>query len=258
MFGIRPLRKAIGPSFWSMDLTHSPMPMEETVTRDLTVSMGWVSAVPHIEATLPPSILCQALISISSELLMIVSLILSNTKNSTALVGAILATLREFPLKSPLGPSVLAILASVPTKPSCLAFKEFTMYSIFTRSSGATTDRETPPETAPASRCFATDLPVLFTVSPFIFMYRPLDIGIETSTSPRSTTALPQTSNMSLMSLALVSSMKSLNSAKSMAFPAMRNSSFDSPRSPPPLENGPLPVLILFSMLRTSRLEMSL
>ena len=175
MFGIRPLRKAIGPSFWSMDLTHSPMPMEETVTRDLTVSMGWVSAVPHIEATLPPSILCQALISISSELLMIASLILSNTKNSTALVGAILATLREFPLKSPMGPSVLAILASVPTKPSCLAFKEFTMYSIFTRSSGATTDRETPPETAPASRCFATDLPVLFTVSPFIFMYRPLD-----------------------------------------------------------------------------------
>mmetsp|Transcript_6915 Transcript_6915/g.20207 ORF Transcript_6915/g.20207 Transcript_6915/m.20207 type:complete len:233 (-) Transcript_6915:408-1106(-) len=229
-----------------------------TVTLDLTVSIGWVSAVPAMDAMEPPSILCQALISISSVLFMMKSLILSKTKNSTALVGAILATFSEFPLKRPKGPSFFTILASVPTKPSCFALSEFTMYSIFTLSRGATTLLETPPDTAPAKRCLATDLFVRLTVSPFIFMYRPLDIGMETSTSPRSTTARPHTSNMSLMSLALVRSMKSLNSAKSMAFPAILNSSLDSPSRPPPFEKGPFPVLILLSILRTSLLEMSL
>mmetsp|Transcript_2858 Transcript_2858/g.4769 ORF Transcript_2858/g.4769 Transcript_2858/m.4769 type:complete len:259 (+) Transcript_2858:100-876(+) len=258
MFGMRPFRKAVGPSVLIICCTHSFIPMACTVTLERTVSMGWVNAVPAMDATEPPSILCHALISISSLFLMMKSLNLSKTKNSTAFVGAILATLREFPLNKPAGPSLFTILPSVPMNPSCFALSEFTMYSIFTLSRGATTDLETPPETAPANKCFATDFFGRMTVSPFIFMYSPLDIGMDTSTSPRSTTALPQTSNMSLMSLALVRSMKSRNSAKSIAFPAILNSSFESPSNPPPFENGPLPVLILLSMLRTSRFDMSL
>mmetsp|Transcript_9669 Transcript_9669/g.24775 ORF Transcript_9669/g.24775 Transcript_9669/m.24775 type:complete len:262 (-) Transcript_9669:67-852(-) len=261
MLGMRPLRKAFGPSAaiicWTQSLMVRPALQ---VTRERTVSMGWVRAVPHMEAMEPPSMRCQALMSIvSSELCeMMAALKRSKTKNSTALVGAMRATLSEFPLKSPMGPSVRAILARVPKKPSCFALRELIIYSIFTLSRGATTDLETPPETAPAKRCLATFFPGLLTTSPFIFMYRPLDMGMLTSTSPRSRQARPHTSKTSRMSLALVSSMKSRNSAKSIALPAVLNSSFDSPSNPPPLEKGPLPVLMRLSMERTSLLLMSL
>ena len=246
----------MGPSSlisWStMVLTGRPC----TVTRVRKVSMGCVRAVPAMEAIEPPSARCHPVMSISPELSRQKSLNLSKTKNSTALVGAIRATFSEFPLKSPMGPSVRTIRASVPAMPSVRARLESAMYMTFTRSSGATTERDTPPLMAPTIRCLNTSMPDRSTCLPACFRCLPLLSGNETSTSPRSSTARPHTSNTPRMSDALLSIRKSRNSAKSIAFPWAWNSALDAPRRPPPFENGPLPVLMVLRIFRMSPLLM--
>mmetsp|Transcript_33065 Transcript_33065/g.92593 ORF Transcript_33065/g.92593 Transcript_33065/m.92593 type:complete len:278 (-) Transcript_33065:283-1116(-) len=258
MLGSSPWKKPLAPCCFTISRTIAPTGAPLTVTRDRTVSMGCVRAVPAIEARDPPNALCHPCRSMSPDRCRHVSLNWSNTKNSTALVGAMRATFSELPLKSPKAPSLRTILRRVPRVPSLLASPELIMYSTLTRSSGATTERETPPEMAPTSRCLATDFRGRRATSPAIRVCLPLSSGKDTSTSPRSTAALPHTSKTSLRSLALDSMRKSRNSAKSTALPCAANAPgwLEAPRSPPPLEKGPSPVLMVRSIFATCALEM--
>mmetsp|Transcript_5369 Transcript_5369/g.16336 ORF Transcript_5369/g.16336 Transcript_5369/m.16336 type:complete len:218 (+) Transcript_5369:574-1227(+) len=165
----------------------------------------------------------------------------SKTKNSTALVGAMRATLRLLPRKRATGPPCDKMRRRVPTKPSLVERLLSSMYSIFTRSIGATAERLTPPAMAPAARCLAASQPLRAGTD----ARRPA-IGNAASASATCRQARPHAAAHSLAVLASPRSRKSRNSAKSIARPAEANppaSPADPASRPPPLENAPLPVL---------------
>mmetsp|Transcript_7193 Transcript_7193/g.26298 ORF Transcript_7193/g.26298 Transcript_7193/m.26298 type:complete len:250 (-) Transcript_7193:397-1146(-) len=156
--------------------------------------------------------------------------------NSTAFVGAMRATFNALPRNHPPGPSFRQIRVSVPTNPPSRAIVlESSMYSIFARSRGATIVRETPPDTAPTSKCFNTSLAPPFSTR---LLAKPSD------TSPTSTVLFDHTDSALVLSSASESIRKSRNSVKSIALASVTNFSFDALNNPLPLLNAPLPLLI--------------